>query len=131
MITLQWTHFASTELPETEWHVAQGHPAIMLNADMALSFAPILSDEAPFGLGQRCGDNAMNGRAGCVHPPAGVSPTACQMQGYVSSNALFLSDFSAAFTKMVTVGYAIEGVETAPGSSVKIGTLTSIDLREC
>jgi hypothetical protein len=104
----------------------------MLNTDMALAFDPILTDEPPLGLGQSCGASAgPHGHAGCVHPPAGVSSTAAQVQGYINSNALFLSDFSAAFTRMVTVGYAIEGIEIAPGRSTKIGTLIPIDLNLC
>jgi hypothetical protein len=99
----------------------------MLNADMALAFS-IDTTNGQGVVGQTCAPVGANQAVfGCTRPTDSTTPsTAAQVQGYINSNALFLSDFAAAFTRMVTVGYA-----TTSETTGKLGTLTAIDLTAC
>ena len=100
----------------------------MLNADMGVAY-PVITDLPP-ATGQRqvCGPNAAAGAArgyGCRNPflltPPGTWDLCVQ---YSLDNNAFLQACALAYTKMTTVGYAID----VPSPAGKLGTLTSIDL---
>jgi len=120
-----WRNAATTTAGQNEWHGPGA--SVMLNADMALAFDPSTANGQGV-VGQLCGPTAIAGTAyGCDRPQDTTVPsTASQVQQYLLHNDLFLADFSESFTKMVTVGYGVDGTSTG-----KLGSLTSIDLTTC
>lgn len=105
---------------------------IMLNADMTAAFN-IDTTTTPATctncgqLTQRC-EGTNNG---CLHPAGPYSSTYAQVQSYIGSNALFLSDFAPAFAKLVTAGYGVPTATDGATSTGKLGTLTHVDLSTC
>ena len=104
----------------------------MLNSDMTMAFDANVCNGIGI-IGQICGPTAINSSLpGC--DPDGrdkVPKTADQVQLYAKDNKLFLDDFSAAFTKMVCVGYGVPQFVEGATSTGKLGTLTHIDLESC
>ena len=107
---------------------------IMLNSDMVLGFNISTSSATCDHCGvldERCGPNGPPiSQALCTAPvtnaiTGGRSATYTQVQAFAQSNAAFLQAFSAAFSKLTSLGY---GSRATPG---KLGTLSAINLATC
>ena len=97
----------------------------MLNSDMVLGYNVSVANAYGV-LNQACGPYSPQGAFnGCLNPTDQTVPnTVATVQGYISSNANFLSAFSTSFQKLLSVGYGT-------GSSKLGGPLTSLDLSTC
>ena len=101
----------------------------MLNTDICMAF-PMSTLLPPT---QDCGPNDLpDGAPGCIDPDSGAIPTTADLVAtYANDVDTFLSDFSAAFTKMTCVGFGVPAVVDGATSTGRLGTLTSIDLTTC
>ena len=112
---------------------------IMLGTDMVLGYpantAAVVNGFTVGTPGQKCGP--ANGQVpyGCGVPPAPpvTTPpsTFTLATSYAANNALFLSNFATAYTKMMTVGYGVPAAADGSTATGKLGTLTSIDFTTC
>lgn len=128
-------------------------PFAMINTDIAL-FYPLSITFPPAELSpegeplQVCGSGQTQPQ--CVHPTNTTTPSTWALaKSYAQNNLLFQRAFAEAYTRMVTVGYSIDGTVSGDGTgcdgvpgwndgnggvpcrSGKLGTLTSIDLDSC
>ena len=111
----------------------------MLGTDMVLGYpANTTAVINGFTVGtpnQHCGP--ANGQApyGCNapgFPPTTTAPSTFTLAtSYAANNALFLSNFATAYTKMMTVGYGVPTAVDGSTATGKLGTLTSIDFTTC
>ena len=104
----------------------------MLNSDIVLAFSAN-TDQGIGTTGQICGPFGLtyNSGFGCS-PNSPVMPPTCNLAcQYANNLCFFLDHFSAAWQRMVSVGYGVPSNTTGSTASGKLGTLTYLDLTTC
>jgi hypothetical protein len=120
----------ATIKPLTQWQ-SVGTGTIMLTSDITLAF-DANTTTGRGRLGQVCGPSGQdNGGFGCS-PAEPLMPSTCNLVCQLAQdNALFLSSFATAFTRMTSVGYGVPDKVDGATASGKLGTLTHIDFSSC
>eukprot|EP01034_Spumella_vulgaris_P021392 gene21392-27422_t len=125
-----WKNVLATDGEKTQWQ-SDGTGTIMLTSDVTLAF----DANTTMGvgqLGQVCGlSGTSSGDFGCS-PSAALMPPTCNLVCQLAQdNALFLSSFASALTRMTCAGYGVPDKVDGATASGKLGTLTHIDFSTC
>jgi len=132
LLKFRWGNTQPDGPGKTLW-AGPGNQNIMLNGDMSLGYNIDLTNNNVGVLNQQCGPLLSNTGAvlpvaqACVAPnDLPPSPSTLTLaQAYANSNQQFLTAFSSAFAKLITLGYGVPANVDGSTSTGRLGTLTS------
>ncbi len=130
LLTVNWYNMVAPN-----WHAQwfrHNEPTIMLNSDIVLAFDANVYNGTGI-LGQICGPFGLtyNSGFGCS-PASPLMPPTCNLSCQLANDlCFFLDKFSASFEKMTNIGYGSPGPVYGATSTGKLGSLKTIDLRNC